>query len=159
MKAPTLLAVARHRGTEISNPFPSSGESTNFRFLSRRRLLRWQRDHAIEQPASRGRGRPPRAAAGRDRSGGGFPNAGYEPHPLCGDCPLTAPAKKSGQDIPKNHAKRNCPLSGIRSVSLSHDHAALALRQSPTAGTGLWLQPPTRIYSMSERVATSPRLH
>ena len=96
---------------------------------------------------------------GRDRSGGGFPNAGYEPHPLCGDCPLTAPAKKSGQDIPKNHAKRNCPLSGIRSVSLSHDHAALALRQSPTAGTGLWLQPPTRIYSMSERVATSPRLH
>ena len=27
---------------------------------------------------------------GRDRSGGGFPNAGYEPHPSCGDCPLTA---------------------------------------------------------------------
>ena len=26
MKAPTLLAVARHRGTEISNPFSSSGE-------------------------------------------------------------------------------------------------------------------------------------
>jgi hypothetical protein len=25
-----------------------------------------------------------------DRSGGGFPNAGYEPHPSCGDCPLTA---------------------------------------------------------------------
>jgi len=31
MKAPTLLAVARHRGTEISNPFPSSGESANCR--------------------------------------------------------------------------------------------------------------------------------
>jgi len=27
---------------------------------------------------------------GRDRSGGGFPNAGYELHPSCGDCPLTA---------------------------------------------------------------------
>jgi hypothetical protein len=27
MKAPTLLAVARHRGTEISNPLPSSEES------------------------------------------------------------------------------------------------------------------------------------
>jgi hypothetical protein len=44
---------------------------------------------------------------GRDRSGGGFPNAGYEPHPLCGDCPLTAPAKKSGQDIPKNRCRTN----------------------------------------------------
>ena len=28
MKVPTLLAVARHRGPEISNPSPSSGEST-----------------------------------------------------------------------------------------------------------------------------------
>jgi hypothetical protein len=27
---------------------------------------------------------------GCDRSDGGFPNAGYEPHPSCGDCPLTA---------------------------------------------------------------------
>src|SRR5215471_6801084 len=27
---------------------------------------------------------------GRDRSGGGFPNAGYEPHPSCDDCSLTA---------------------------------------------------------------------
>ena len=34
MKAPTLLAVASHRGTEISNPFPSSEESANHRFLS-----------------------------------------------------------------------------------------------------------------------------
>ena len=33
MKVPTLLAVARHRGTEISNPFPSSGESANFQSL------------------------------------------------------------------------------------------------------------------------------
>ena len=30
MKTPTLMAVARHRGTEFSNPFPSSGESANF---------------------------------------------------------------------------------------------------------------------------------
>src|SRR5215510_3160945 len=34
MKAPTLLAVARHRGTEISNPVSSSEESANFRSLS-----------------------------------------------------------------------------------------------------------------------------
>jgi hypothetical protein len=27
MKAPTLIAVASHRETEFSNPFPSSGES------------------------------------------------------------------------------------------------------------------------------------
>ena len=27
---------------------------------------------------------------GRDRLGRGFPNAGYEPHPSCGDCPLTS---------------------------------------------------------------------
>jgi hypothetical protein len=27
MKAPTLMVVARHSGTEFSNPFPSSGES------------------------------------------------------------------------------------------------------------------------------------
>jgi len=38
MKAPTLLAVARHRGTEISNPFPSSEESANFRSLSGGRI-------------------------------------------------------------------------------------------------------------------------
>jgi hypothetical protein len=30
----TLSAVRAHRGTEISNPFPSSGESANHRFLS-----------------------------------------------------------------------------------------------------------------------------
>ena len=30
------------------------------------------------------------ASGGRDCSGGGFPNAGYEPHPSCGDCLLTA---------------------------------------------------------------------
>jgi hypothetical protein len=34
MNAPTLLAVARHRGTGISNPPPSSGKSANFRFLA-----------------------------------------------------------------------------------------------------------------------------
>src|SRR5262249_61825834 len=31
MKAPMLLAVARHRGTEISNPFPSSREMSELR--------------------------------------------------------------------------------------------------------------------------------
>ena len=36
---------------------------------------------------------------GRDRSGGGFPNAGYEPHPSRGDCPLTARSR------PKRAAK------------------------------------------------------
>ena len=30
----TLSAVRAHRGTEGSNPFPSSGESANFRYLS-----------------------------------------------------------------------------------------------------------------------------
>ena len=36
---------------------------------------------------------------GRDRSGGGFPNAGYEPHPSCNDCSLTARSR------PKRAAK------------------------------------------------------
>jgi hypothetical protein len=34
-----LLAMRAYRGTGSSNPLPSSGESTNFRFLSRRRPL------------------------------------------------------------------------------------------------------------------------
>jgi hypothetical protein len=38
MNAPTLSAVARHRGTESSNPFPSSRESTNLRSLGVRLL-------------------------------------------------------------------------------------------------------------------------
>src|ERR1700739_874863 len=40
-----------------------------------------------------------RLLGGRDRSDGGFPNAGYEPHPLCGDRPLTARSR------PKSAAK------------------------------------------------------
>jgi hypothetical protein len=40
MRAPALLVMARHRGTEFSNPFPSSGESANFRFRGRRRERR-----------------------------------------------------------------------------------------------------------------------
>jgi len=40
MKVPTLLAVARHRGTEISNPFPSSKESANHRFPRARQVDR-----------------------------------------------------------------------------------------------------------------------
>jgi hypothetical protein len=83
-----------------------------------------------------------RLLRGRDRSGGGFPNADYEPHPSCGDCPLTARSqpKRAAKNIPKNRCRttiaergwwkpeRNCPLSGIRSVCLSHDQAA---RRSP----------------------------
>jgi hypothetical protein len=34
MKAPTLVAVPRHRGTEFSNPFPSSSESSANRATS-----------------------------------------------------------------------------------------------------------------------------
>jgi hypothetical protein len=34
IKAPTLLAAARHRGTDSSNPLPSSGESANHPSLS-----------------------------------------------------------------------------------------------------------------------------
>src|SRR5215472_6172791 len=41
MKAPTLMAVARHRGTEFSNPFPSSRQSVSLR-ISR---------HFLEKPA------------------------------------------------------------------------------------------------------------
>ena len=33
MKVPTLLAVARHRGTKISNPFPSSRESRKLQLI------------------------------------------------------------------------------------------------------------------------------
>ena len=35
MKAPTLLAVARHRGTEISNPFSFCGESDEMQYGDR----------------------------------------------------------------------------------------------------------------------------
>ena len=74
---------------------------------------------------------------GRDRSGGGFPNAGYEPHLSYGDCPLAAsePAKKSGQNIPKNCCRTTIaermvetpvelPCIGDQVVCLSHDQAA-----------------------------------
>jgi hypothetical protein len=37
MKAPTLLAVARHRETDSSNPFPSSEESGELRICGDRR--------------------------------------------------------------------------------------------------------------------------
>src|ERR1700741_1460158 len=45
---------------------------------------------------------------GRDRLGGRFPNAGYEPHPSCGDCPLTARsrAKTSYAVLSKSVARR-----------------------------------------------------
>src|SRR5215469_8665481 len=67
---------------------------------------------------------------------GGFPNAGYEPHPSCGDCSLTVsePAKKRGQNIPKNRCRTTVaermletlvelPFIGDQVVCLSHDQA------------------------------------
>src|SRR5271166_2910830 len=42
-----LEAEAYLPGTDGSNPFPSSGESTNFRFLSRRRLKRPGSDRSV----------------------------------------------------------------------------------------------------------------
>ena len=79
---------------------------------------------------------------GRDRPGGGFPNAGYEPHPSCGDCPLTRsePAKKSGRNIPKNRCRTTVaermletlaelPFIGDQVVCLSHDQAGGQRRQ------------------------------
>ena len=45
-----LSAVRAHRGTDGSNPLSSSGESTNFRFLSRRRPLF---DRIISLPSRR----------------------------------------------------------------------------------------------------------
>ena len=73
---------------------------------------------------------------GRDRPGGGFPNARYEPHASCGDCPLTARsrAKKSGRCIPKNRCRTTVaerlvktraelPLMGDQIICLSHEHA------------------------------------
>src|SRR6516162_2144095 len=53
-------------------------------------------------------GRPQRNAIPNwDKLGRRCPNAGYEPHPSCCDCPLTGsePAKKSGQNIPKNRCR------------------------------------------------------
>jgi hypothetical protein len=43
---------------------------------------------------------------GRNRSDGGFPNAGYEPHPSCGDCPVTARSR------PKRAAKISRKIVG-----------------------------------------------
>ena len=61
---------------------------------------------------------------------------GYEPHPSCGDCPLTARSrpKKSGQNIPKNRCRTTIPermvetpaelpFIGDQVVCLSHDQA------------------------------------
>ena len=44
---------------------------------------------------------------GRDRSDGGFPNAGYEPASVMRRLSLnrSEPAKKSGQNIPKNRCR------------------------------------------------------
>jgi hypothetical protein len=49
----TLLDERAHRGTGSSNPLPSSGESTNFRFLSRRRQVSGPRSSVRVRPALR----------------------------------------------------------------------------------------------------------
>src|SRR5215469_2259658 len=83
----------------------------------------------------------------RDRSGGGFPNAGYEPHPSCDDCSLnrSEPAKKSGQNIPKNRCRTTIaeqmmetlaelPLIGDQLVCLSHEPSRPQRNAIPRAG-------------------------
>ena len=67
----------------------------------------------------------------------GFRMLVMSPHPSCGDCPLTAPqpAKKSGQNIPKNRCRTTIaermgetpaelPFIGDQVVCLSHNQAA-----------------------------------
>jgi hypothetical protein len=65
---------------------------------------------------------PQSAQRGRDRSGGGFLNAGYEPHPSCGDCPLTAswiapPAVWRIRRLPLSRERRR--LASARDFSMS----------------------------------------
>jgi hypothetical protein len=60
MKAPTLMAVVRHRGTEFSNPFPSSGQSVSRGIFP----------SYVEKPGfSRGCAGRSRRAVGRDGRG------------------------------------------------------------------------------------------
>ena len=74
---------------------------------------------------------------GRDRSDGGFPNAGYEPASVMRRLSLnrSEPAKKSGQNIPKNRCRTTIaermgetpaelPFIGDQVVCLSHNQAA-----------------------------------
>jgi len=74
---------------------------------------------------------------GRDHSDGGFPNAGYEPASVMRRLSLnrSEPAKKSGQNIPKNRCRTTIPermgetpaelpFIGDQVVCLSHDQAA-----------------------------------
>src|SRR5215470_3396211 len=74
---------------------------------------------------------------GRDRSDGGFPNAGYEPASVMRRLSLnrSEPAKKSGQNIPKNRCRTTIPermgetpaelpFIGDQVVRLSHNQAA-----------------------------------
>jgi len=83
---------------------------------------------------------------GRDRSEGGFPNAGYEPHPSCGDRSLTARSRpKEGQTILKNRCRTTIaermvetraelPFIGDQVVCLSHDQAARLRTQERSCG-------------------------
>ena len=63
---------------------------------------------------------PQSAQGGRDRSGGGFPNAGYEPHPSCGDCPLTAIVRTLSQGGPAVGR----PPHGVRRYYVSFTYQA-----------------------------------
>jgi hypothetical protein len=63
--------VVRQRFFGIPAPTPTSSERNTSGRAGWKRLARLLR-------------------CGRDRSGGWFPNAGYEPHPSCNDCSLTA---------------------------------------------------------------------
>src|SRR5262252_9218973 len=85
---------------------------------------------------------------GRDRSDGGFPNAGYESASVMRRLSLnrSEPAKKSGQNIPKNRCRTTMaermgetpaelPFIGDQVVCLSHDQAA---RSGPAERGAPW---------------------
>jgi len=82
---------------------------------------------------------------GSDRPDGGFPNAGYEPASVMRRLSLnrSEPAKKSGQNIPKNRCRTTIaermretpaelPFIGDQVVCLSHDQAARSTRLDQT---------------------------
>src|SRR6516165_8121802 len=104
-------------GTVISSSriFRAVSLGTCFRITSRTRstvLLLAATRHLLQHPqghrsftlAVTGRAsRAPRVGA----QAAGFPNAGYEPHPSCGGCPLTARSrpKRASQNIQKNRCR------------------------------------------------------
>src|SRR5215831_15125160 len=56
---------------------------------------------------------------GRDRSGGGFPSAGYEPASVMRRLSLnrSEPAKKSGQNLPKNRCGTTIPERMVETLA------------------------------------------